>query len=94
MNSVPVRGIPFRKIGKLVIAVVESDIPVIEKLKARAEANGVEGLRLLSRKEVREMEPSVRAEGGLFSPDTGIIDSHGLMAYLEKKASPDTTFCL
>jgi len=88
----PREGIPFRKIGKLVIAVVESDIPVIEKLKARAEANGVEGLRLLSRKEVREMEPSVRAEGGLFSPDTGIIDSHGLMAYLEKKASPDTTF--
>lgn len=85
-------GIPFRKIGKLIIAVVEDDLPVIEKLKARAEANGVEGLRLLSRKEVIEMEPNIRAEGGLFSPETGIIDSHGLMAYLEKKAAPDTTF--
>jgi L-2-hydroxyglutarate oxidase LhgO len=85
-------GIPFRKIGKLIIAVVEADLPIIERLKERAEANGVEGLRLLSRREVREMEPSVRAEGGLFSPETGIIDSHGLMAYLEKKASPNTTF--
>jgi len=85
-------GIPFKKIGKLIIAVVEDDLPIIKKLKERAEANGVEGLRLLSRKEVKEMEPNVRAEGGLFSPETGIIDSHALMAYLEKKAAPDTTF--
>jgi len=88
----PRAGIPFKKIGKLIIAVVEDDLPVIERLKKRAEANGVEGLRLLSRKEVMEMEPNVRADGALFSPETGIIDSHALMAYLEKKAAPDTTF--
>ena len=88
----PREGIPCRKIGKLIIAVVESDIPVIESLKERAESNGVAGLRLLTRKEVREMEPDIQAEAGLFSPETGIIDSHGLMAYLEKKASTDTTF--
>jgi L-2-hydroxyglutarate oxidase LhgO len=88
----PRAGIPFKKIGKLIIAVIEDDLPVIERLKERAEANGVEGLRLLSREEVMEMEPNVRAEAGLFSQETGIIDSHGLMAYLEKKASPDTTF--
>ncbi len=85
-------GIPFKKIGKLIIAVVGNDLPIIEKLKERAETNGVEGLRFLSREEVMAMEPNVRAEGGLFSPETGIIDSHALMSYLEKKASPDTTF--
>ncbi|MEA1927737.1 MAG: NAD(P)/FAD-dependent oxidoreductase [Candidatus Auribacterota bacterium] len=84
--------IPIRKCGKLIIAIEESDLQVIEALKNRAEENGVEGLRLLSRDEVRAIEPRVRAAGGLWSSGTGIIDSHRLMAYLEKKASGDTTF--
>ncbi len=84
--------IPFRKCGKLIIAIEKGDLPVIAALKERAEENGVEGLRLLSRGEVRAIEPRVRAEGGLWSSGTGIIDSHRLMAYLEKKASCDTTF--
>jgi hypothetical protein len=78
-------GIPFRKCGKLIIAVDQSQLPVIAELKERAEKNGVPSLRLLSKKEVREFEPGVKAEGALWSPETGIIDSHSLMAHLEKK---------
>ncbi len=85
-------GIPHRKIGKLIIAVDNHDLPVLEDLKQQGEENGVEGLALLSREEVTEMEPNVRAAGGLWSPETGIIDSHGLMAYFEKKAAPAATF--
>lgn len=84
--------IPCRKIGKLIIALNSDDIRVVEELKKRAEANGVDGLRLLSRKEIKELEPNVKAEGGLLSPETGIIDSHALMSFLAKKSSPDTTF--
>lgn len=84
--------IPVKKCGKLIVAIEEEHLPVIEALKERAEENEVEGLRLLSRDEMRAIEPRVRAEGGLWSAETGIIDSHRLMAYLEKKASCDTTF--
>lgn len=87
----PRAGIPFSRCGKLIIAVEKSQIQVVEKLKERAEGNGVPGLRLLSRKEVKELEPAVKAEGGLWSPETGIIDSHSLMAYLESKATEEAT---
>ncbi|MDD5190521.1 MAG: FAD-dependent oxidoreductase, partial [Dehalococcoidales bacterium] len=40
---------------------------------------GVIGLRLISKAEVRQMEPNVEAVAGLYSPSTGIIDSWGLM---------------
>ena len=87
----PRAGIPFCKCGKLIIAIDESQLPLIAELKERAKTNGVPGLRLLSKKEVQELEPEVKAEGALWSPETGIIDSHSLMAYLEKKASTETT---
>ncbi len=85
-------GIPTKKIGKIIIALDERDLSVLEDLKRRGEENGAEGLRLLSREEVREMEPNVRAVGGLFSPETGIIDSHRLMEHFEKRASVSATF--
>ncbi len=88
----PREGIPLEKRGKLIVAIEEKDLATIERLKKRAEENGVEGLRLLTASEIRRLEPEVRAVGGIRSSETGIIDSHALMAYLEKKASPDTTF--
>lgn len=80
-------GIPTRKIGKIIIALDERDLPVLEDLKARGDENGVGGLRLLSAEEVHKLEPNVRSVGGLLSPETGIIDSHCLMEYFEKRAS-------
>jgi L-2-hydroxyglutarate oxidase LhgO len=88
----PREGIPLEKRGKLIVAIGEEDLPTIERLKKRAEENGVEGLRLLEPPEIRKLEPEVRAAGALWSSETGIIDSHALMAYLEKKASAGSTF--
>ncbi len=85
-------GIPARKIGKIIIALDERDLPVLKGLKARGDENGAGGLRLLTREEVRELEPNVRSAGGLFSPETGIIDSHRLMEHFEKRASASATF--
>lgn len=79
-------GIPHRKTGKLIVAPQESDLSHIERLKERGEANGVEGLRLLSRDEVRRLEPDVTAAGALLSPETGIFDSHSFMAHLDRAA--------
>lgn len=85
------RGIPFRKTGKLIVAWDPAQVPVLERLKAQGDANGVEGLRLLGRTEVAALEPDVRAIAGLLSPETGIFDTHRFMAFLEKKAASRAT---
>ncbi|XAH21263.1 NAD(P)/FAD-dependent oxidoreductase [Xylophilus sp. GW821-FHT01B05] len=77
------RGIGHQRIGKLVVATQESELPDLQKYLALAAAQGVTDLQLLSAAEARAMEPAVACVGALFSPSTGIVDSHGLMlAYL------------
>lgn len=80
------RGVPHKRIGKLIVAPDESRIPELEALQARAAANGVPDLELLTGAEVRALEPAVQAEAGLLSPSTGIIDSHALMLAFEGDA--------
>lgn len=76
-------GVDHRRIGKLLVATDDTGIPALHKYVELAAAQGVADLRLLSRDEVRGMEPEVACVAGLFSPSTGIVDSHGLMlAYL------------
>jgi L-2-hydroxyglutarate oxidase LhgO len=76
-------NIPFKKIGKVIVAVSENEFYSIEDLFIRGQENGVEGLRILGRKELSSIEPSVQGVGALYSPDTGIIDSHQLTKRLE-----------
>ena len=68
------RGIPFERCGKLVVATDESELPALERLRERAEANGVPGLEVVGPERIAEIEPEVRAVRGLWSPGTGIID--------------------
>jgi L-2-hydroxyglutarate oxidase LhgO len=75
-------GVAARACGKLVVATAESELPALETLAARAAANGVEDLRLLSGAEARAMEPALRCVAALWSPVTGIVDAHGLMLAL------------
>lgn len=72
-------GIEHRRCGKLIVAADDAQIPRLEALKAKGEANGVNDLRLLSGAEARAMEPSLRAAAALLSPSSGIMDSHRLM---------------
>ena len=73
------RGVPHKRIGKLIVASAESELPRLDVLKAQADANGVPDLEYLSPESVRQLEPEVRTVGALLSPSTGIIDSHSLM---------------
>lgn len=75
-------NIPHRKCGKLVVATDEAEIAKIEALKERGAENGVEGLRLLTGAEAAAMEPRVTARAALFSPETGIFDSHQFLLTL------------
>lgn len=80
------RGVPHARPGKLIVATREEEIPALETIRARAEASGVHDLAWLSASEVRALEPEVTAVRGLFSPSTGIVDSHGLMNALRADA--------
>jgi L-2-hydroxyglutarate oxidase LhgO len=73
------RRIPHLKCGKLIVATNPEQRGKLADIQARAKANGVDDLLLLSAKEVRELEPQVSALAGLLSPSTGIIDVHELM---------------
>jgi L-2-hydroxyglutarate oxidase LhgO len=73
------RGVPHKRIGKLIVASAETELPRLDSLKAQAAANGVPDLEFLPPESVHQMEPEVSCVGALLSPSTGIIDSHGLM---------------
>lgn len=78
------KGVPHRKIGKLVVATDDTEIPTLERLKEQGETNGVEGLRWLSRREIQNLEPEVAATTGFYSAETGIVDSHRLVTSLRQ----------
>ena len=76
-------GIPYRKVGKLVVIGRDEDRPSLEKLYAQATRNGVEGLRMLEGAEAMRMEPALACVAAFHSPETGIIDSHRYMLALQ-----------
>src|SRR3546814_2619068 len=73
-------SVPHRRVGKLIFASEHSQLREIERIWTLASANGVHDLRWLEPAQVREIEPALECAGALFSPSTGIIDSHSLMA--------------
>ena len=81
--------IGHRKIGKLIVATTEEETAELELLLERGKRNGVEGLRILSRGEVKELEPNVEAIAAIFSPSTGIMDAHALMGCFLHEANEE-----
>lgn len=79
---------PFRRNGSLVLCLEEEGIPGLQELLERGRKNGVEGLRLLTAEEIREMEPeiSVEAVAALYAPSGGIVCPFGLNIALAENA--------
>lgn len=73
------RGIAHRRCGKLVPAVAPDEIESLRQLERQAVASGVPNIRVLSGSEARALEPEIRCDAALYSPDTGIVDTHALM---------------
>lgn len=76
------RSIPHQQIGKLIVASQEDELNKLDAYIESAKANGVDDLRRISQAELKELEPEVQAFGAVFSPSSGIIDSHALMLSL------------
>jgi L-2-hydroxyglutarate oxidase LhgO len=77
------RHVPFNRIGKLIVASSEKELERLDAIQAKARNNGVTDLTRIGKAEIREREPAIEAETALFSPSTGIIDSHALMFSLQ-----------
>ncbi len=80
------RGIPHRRIGKLIVAAADAQVAGLEALRRRAIANGVDALQPLDAAAAGRLEPAVRCVAAVLSPSTGIIDSHALMLSLQGEA--------
>ncbi|MBM3558546.1 MAG: NAD(P)/FAD-dependent oxidoreductase [Alphaproteobacteria bacterium] len=72
-------GVPHRRCGKIIVATDEGQAGELAAIARRAEANGAGALVPLTPEEVAAREPEVRCVAALWSPLTGIVDSHALM---------------
>ena len=70
--------IPFAKTGKLITATRAEELAGLDGIAATALSNGV-ALTRLSEAEAHALEPSIATVGALWSPESGIVDAHGLM---------------
>jgi L-2-hydroxyglutarate oxidase len=78
-------GIPHDRCGKLVVATSEAELPALAELERRGLANGLAGLRRLSRDEMREVEPHVAGVAGLHVPETGIVNYKAVAEVFARK---------
>jgi L-2-hydroxyglutarate oxidase LhgO len=80
------RRIPHRRCGKLIVATDNEEEAILATIQEQARENGAEPLEMLSARQIKRLEPNVKASAGLFSPATGIIDSHRLMRHFAARA--------
>ena len=77
------RGVGHRRCGKLLVATSEAQVAQLQGIIAKAAANGVDDLVLLTRAQAQAMEPALQCVAAIHSPSTGIIDSHAFMLALQ-----------
>lgn len=76
-------GVPYRRCGKLIVATCDEDVVTIEKLFKQGQINDVENLKLIDSAEALKLEPKIRCQAALLSPESGIFDSHAYMLALQ-----------
>ncbi|MDX1561290.1 MAG: NAD(P)/FAD-dependent oxidoreductase [Gammaproteobacteria bacterium] len=77
------RNVRHDRCGKLVVAIDESQRTALELIAAQAADNGVDDIELIDSSELERREPAVIGCAALWSPSTGIVDSHALMLALQ-----------
>jgi L-2-hydroxyglutarate oxidase LhgO len=76
------RGIGHRRCGKLTVATSEEQLATLEKIAINARASGVFDLQWFDAEQAARAEPQLQCLRALWSPSTGIIDSHAYMQAL------------
>ena len=67
-------NVPTKKVGKLIVAVTEEEIPGLERLLESGKQNKVRDLEMIDAKGIKEREPHCQGVRALLSPHTGIVD--------------------
>lgn len=71
-------GIAHEQCGKIVVATSADELPRLEELWARGNANGLTGLRKLNPQEIKEIEPHAAGLAAIHVPQEGIVDYPGV----------------
>jgi L-2-hydroxyglutarate oxidase LhgO len=79
-------GVPHRQCGKLLVATARNQIPQLAAIQQKGVENRVEGLTRISGAQAKEMEPQLECVEAVWSPVTGIVDSHQYMLALQGEA--------
>jgi len=79
-------NVPHKQIGKLIVATNEHQQATLSEIQKHAADNGVDDLVLLDANKTQKKEPHLNAVASLFSPSTGIVDSHAYMLALQGEA--------
>jgi glycerol-3-phosphate dehydrogenase len=84
-------NVPYALCGKHVIARTEEEVKDLEDLKTVGEKNGVQGLTIISGKELKKREPNVNALSALYSPVAGIVSPYLFTIALAENALDNGT---
>ena len=76
------RHVPYRRIGKLVVATDASQLAALHHVLDNAQASGVDDCVLLDTAQAAALEPAIVVAAAVWCPSTGIVDSHALMLAL------------
>ena len=83
-------NLPYKRLGKLIVATKKSEIQKLEELLQKGNENGVTDLKILDNKEIKKLEPKIKAKAAIYSPSTGIVSVHHLMKYFIAKATANS----
>ncbi len=78
--------VPYKKIGKLVVAKKKEEIKELQKLKQQGDTNGVDNLQIIDLNEVKRLEPNIEGIAALYSPETAITSPYLLTIALAENA--------
>ena len=81
-----VNNIPVKKCGKLIVATTDDQLSDLNEIMKRCLDNGVSDLNFLSKREITALEPEITCQHAIFSPSTGVVDSHSLMSTILSEA--------
>ena len=75
-------AVPMNQVGTVVLAQNDSEIRTLHELQRRAKLNGVQGVRIIDKNDLKKLEPHARAVEALVSPTGAIVDSQALVRRL------------
>ena len=70
--------VPYNKLGKLLVAVHDDQIPKLKGFLENGKKNGMTDLEWVDGPAVKELEPELNCVAALWSPSTGVISSQKL----------------